>query len=499
MNGDRFNDTIGENAPHKANSWKEIDWTDASEYVNRLQVRIVKATKAKKWNLVKRLQYLLTHSFYAKAIAVKKVTQNKGRKTPGVDNQIWMTDEDKWNGIKELESRGYKALPTRRVLIPKKNGKKRPLSIPTIKDRAMQTLYLLSLQPVEETSADEHSYGFRLNRCCQDACEQVFADLSLKRSAQWVLEGDIKGCFDNISHEWMMEHIPMDKRILNQFIKAGYVFKKKLFPSNKGAIQGGSISPTLANYVLDGLEEHIWKDINIGARGVVQSKNLHKVHMIRYADDFIVTGDSQETLEKVKESIVSFMTERGLELSEEKTLTTNIHKGFDFLGWNFRKYNDKLIIKPSTKSVTHFYEKLSDTVEHLLPAEQYLLIIKLNQQLRGWCNYHSSVCSKDTFEKIDYLLFKKLLWWMKRRHSNKHVHKYYAKYWKTIGTRKNVFTDGKWILVSCAYTPIVRHPKLKEGRNPYLDTDYFTNRKKYIKEKRQKARGRVAASNPAFA
>ena len=499
MNGERFNDTTCENAPHKASSWTEIDWTEANDYVNRLQVRIVKATKAKKWNLVKRLQYLLTHSFYAKAIAVKKVTQNKGKKTPGVDNQIWITDEDKWNGIKELESKGYKALPTRRVLIPKKNGKKRPLSIPTIKDRAIQTLYLLALQPVEETLADEHSYGFRLNRCCQDACEQAFADLSLKESAQWVLEGDIRGCFDNISHEWMMEHIPMDKRILQQFIKAGYVFKRKLFPTNKGAIQGGAISPTLANYVLDGLEEHIWNNINIGARGVVKTKNLHKVHMIRYADDFIVTGDSQETLAKVKESIVSFMTERGLELSEEKTLITNIHKGFDFLGWNFRKYNDKLIIKPSSKSVAHFYEKLSETIEQLLPAEQYLLIIKLNQKLRGWCNYHSAVCSKATFEKIDYLLFKKLLWWMKRRHSNKHVHKYYAKYWKTIGRRKNIFTDGKWILVSCAYTPIVRHPKLKEGMNPYLDTDYFTNRKKYIKEKRQKARRRVAASNPAFA
>jgi RNA-directed DNA polymerase len=499
MNGDRFNDTRSENAPHKASKWKEINWAEASDYVNRLQVRIVKVTKAKKWNLVKRLQYLLTHSFYAKAIAVRKVTQNKGKNTPGIDNRIWKTEEDKWRGIFELESRGYKALPTRRVLIPKKNGKMRPLSIPTIKDRAMQTLYLLALQPVEETTADEHSYGFRLNRCCQDACEQAFADLSLRGSAQWVLEGDIKGCFDNISHEWMKENIPMDSKILNQFIKAGYVFKSKLFPTNKGAIQGGAISPTLANMVLDGLEKHIWDNINIGVKGVVRTKNLHKVHMIRYADDFIVTGANREVLVKVKECITSFMMKRGLELSEEKTLITNIHDGFDFLGWNFRKYNNKLIIKPSKKSVTHFCDKLADTVTCLLPAEQCWLIIKLNQQLRGWCNYHSSVCSKDTFEKIDYLLFNKLLWWMKRRHSNKHIHKYYAKYWKTVGARKNIFTDGKWILVSCAYTPIVRHPKLKEGMNPYLDTEYFEKRKTFIKDKRHKARSRVAATNSAFA
>lgn len=498
MNGDRFNDTISENTPNRISCWAKINWPEATRYVNRLQVRIVKATEAKKWNLVKRLQYLLTHSFYAKALAIKKVTQNKGKKTPGIDNQLWITDKEKWDGIKELQSQGYKALPTKRVLIPKKNGKKRPLSIPTIKDRAMQTLYLFALQPVEETIADEHSYGFRLNRSCQDACEQAFAALSLKNSSHWILEGDIKGCFDNISHDWMLQNIPMDKQVLTQFIKAGYVFKRKLFPTSRGAIQGGAISPTLANMVLDGLEAHIWNNINIGARGIIKTKNKHKVHMIRYADDFIVTGDSKDTLIKVQECIKEFMSIRGLELSEEKTLITNIHEGFDFLGWNFRKYGDKLIIKPSKKSLIHFYDKLSETVTQLLPAEQGLLIIKLNQQLRGWCNYHSSVCSKETYEKLDYLLFKKLLWWMKKRHGNKHIHKYYSKYWKTMGTRSNIFTDGKWILVSCAYTPIVRHPKLRAGMNPYIDTEYFGKRKDFIRQKKQKARKRVAAANPAF-
>lgn len=500
MNDGRFNDTKCENTSHRMiRSWSEINWTKAYNYVNRLQIRIVKATKEGKWNLVKRLQYLLTHSFYAKAIAIKKVTQNKGKNTAGIDNQLWKADSDKWEGIKSLNTARYKALPTKRILIPKKNGKMRPLSIPTLKDRAMQTLYLLALQPIEETIADEHSYGFRLNRSCQDACEQIFADLSLKDSAQWVLEGDIKGCFDNISHEWMLKNIPMDKDILSQFIKAGYVFKKKLFPTSKGAIQGGAISPTLANLVLDGMEQYIWDNINIGKKGVVKTKNLHKVHMIRYADDFIITGDSKETLEKVKECIVSFMAIRGLELSVEKTLITNIHDGFDFLGWNFRKYNHKLIIKPSGKSIKHFSDKLTETVRHYLPAPQELLILKLNQKLRGWCNYHSAVCSKETFEKMDYLLFKKLLWWMKRRHNNKHVHKFYAKYWKTIGNRHNIFSDGKWVLVSCAYTPIVRHPKLKQGMNPYLDIEYFENRRKAIKERRNKVRGRVAAANPAFA
>ena len=401
MNDERFNDTFCENTSNgKAKDWDTINWSEAQEYVNRLQVRIVKATKEGKWNLVKRLQYLLTNSFYAKALAVKKVTQNKGKNTAGIDNQLWKSKQDKWKGVMELNIKGYKALPTRRVLIPKKSGKMRPLSIPTIRDRAMQTLFLFALQPVEETIADEHSYGFRINRSCKDACEQIFADLSLKTSAQWVLEGDIKGCFDNISHEWMLENIPMDKRVLSQFIKAGYVFKNSLFPSSRGAVQGGAISPTIANLVLDGLEKYIWEHTNIGKKGTVKTKNLHKIHMIRYADDFIVTGDSKEILEKVKRCITTFMEKRGLQLSEEKTLITNIHDGFDFLGWNFRKYNEKLIIKPSAKSIKSFLANLGNTVKTFLPAQQELLIIKLNQKLRGWCNYHSSVCAKETFKKI---------------------------------------------------------------------------------------------------
>jgi RNA-directed DNA polymerase len=501
MNDERFNDTIGENAScvNRIKKWSDINWDTAQEYVNRLQIRIVKATENGNWNLVKRLQYLLTHSFYAKTLAIKKVTSNKGKRTPGIDNELWNTEDEKWNAIKRLETKGYKALPTKRVHIPKSNGKKRPLSIPTMKDRAMQTLYLLAIQPIEESTADEHSYGFRMCRSCHDACEQIFAALSLKNSAQWVLEGDIKGCFDNISHQWMLENICMDKRILSQFIKAGYIFKKELFPTNRGAAQGGAISPTLANLVLDGLERLIWDKVNIGKKGkVVKWKNLHKVHMIRYADDFIVTGDSRETLEEVKEQIEDFMAKRGLQLSEEKTLITNIKDGFDFLGWNFRKYNNKLIIKPSKKSIKRFSDSLQETVKHLIPAEQGLLIIKLNQKLRGWCNYHSSVCAKETFQLVDYLLFKKLLWWMKRRHNNKHIHRYYAKYWKKIGNRGNVFTDGKWILVNCSYTPIIRHPKLKAKMNPYTNPDYFKKRAEFIKEKKLKARKRVAAVNPAY-
>ncbi|MFQ7632997.1 reverse transcriptase N-terminal domain-containing protein [Sellimonas intestinalis] len=220
--------------------WKSIDWKKAEAEVNRLQARIAKATQEKKWNTVKRLQYLLTHSYYAKALAVRKVTTNKGKNTSGVDKELWSTPTSKMRGVLTLTDKGYKAKPLRRVYIEKKGKKaKRPLGIPCMYDRAMQALYALALDPVSETTADAKSFGFRKGRCAQDACEYIFTAFSRRNSPQWVLEGDIKGCFDHISHEWLIENIPMDKSVLKQFLKAGFVFRDELFQTEEGTPQGG--------------------------------------------------------------------------------------------------------------------------------------------------------------------------------------------------------------------------------------------------------------------
>ena len=219
-------------------SWKDIDFGTAEYEVKKLQMRIAKAVKENRVGKIKSLQWTLTHSFYAKAIAVKRVTENKGKRTPGVDGVCWISNEDKFNAIFTLQRRGYQPQPLRRIYIPKKNGKKRPLSIPTMKDRAMQTLHKMALEPVTETLADGTSYGFRPNRCVQDAIEQCFVDLARKTAPEWVLEGDIKGCFDNINHEWMQKNIPMDKEILHKFLKAGFVEKGKLNATDQGTPQG---------------------------------------------------------------------------------------------------------------------------------------------------------------------------------------------------------------------------------------------------------------------
>ena len=423
--------------------WKTIDWKKAEQEVNRLQVRIVKATQEKKWNTVKRLQYLLTHSFYAKALAVRRVTTNKGKKTAGVDGEIWSTPAMKMRAVLLLTDKGYKAKPLRRVYIEKKDKKKkRPLGIPTMYDRAMQALYALALEPVAE--------------------------------------GDIKGCFDNISHEWLIENIPMDKSILKQFVKAGFIFKGELFPTEDGTPQGGVISPILANMALDGMQEVLINRFDLSAKGKVSAfvHNKSKVNLVRYADDFIVTAATKEIAEEAKGLIREFLKTRGLELSEEKTVITHINDGFDMLGWTFRKFKGKLIVKPSKKSIQAIVRNLSDTILKRGKAwNQDVLIMKLNQQIRGWTNYHQSVCAAEAFAHLDYILYELLWRWAKRRHPKKGQWWISTKYWHQRGNRNWVFSTDTKELIRVDHTPIVRHTKVREAVNPFLDTEYFKQRK----------------------
>ncbi|MDQ2088255.1 group II intron reverse transcriptase/maturase, partial [Herbivorax sp. ANBcel31] len=407
--------------------------------VNKLQSRIAKAASENRMNLVKKLQYLVSKSFYAKLLAVKRITSNKGKRTPGVDGEIWSSAESKYKGALSLNNYKYRATTLKRTYISKSNGKKRPLGIPTFRDRAMQALHLLCLDPLSEAIMDTSSFGFRKHRSTKDASQHLFNCLSTKNSAQWVLEGDIKGCFDNISHDWVQENIIMDKKILRQFLKSGYVYKRNLFPTKAGTPQGGIISPTLANLTLNGMATMLKKKYWTNRAGSIHRRyNKEKVHITVYADDFVITANSRETIEDIKKMIEDFLTERGLELSAKKTLITHIKKGFDFLGWNFRKHNDKLIIQPSAKSIKNITFKIKEVVRKNLMQKQEILIIRLNQIIRGWCNYHKHVCAKKAFQTIDKNIFGYLWLWAKRRHSM-----------KSKGWRKNkYFTQSKtrdWI------------------------------------------------------
>jgi RNA-directed DNA polymerase len=452
-------------------AWDGINWADVQRQVRRLQSRMVKAVQAGCHNRVKALQWLLTHSFSGRALAVKRVTENKGRNTPGVDKATWKTPAAKANAIASLKRRGYSPLPLRRVFILKKSGKTRPLGIPVMKCRAMQALHLLALEPIAETTADLNSYGFRPQRSTADAGAQCFISLAKKASAEWVLEADIQGCFDKISHDWMIANLPTDKVILRKWLKAGYVYQNELFPTDAGTPQGGIISPAAANMTLDGLEARLAEKFpRARQRGL-------KLNMVRYADDFIITGHSKELLDhEVWPAVAEFLAERGLVLSPEKTRITHIKEGFDFLGWNIRKYNGKLLMKPSKANVKVNLDKIREIIKANKTAKEASLIRLLNPVLRGWANYHSHVVAKKTFDRIGHEVWSMLWRWAARRHPNKGARWIKAKYFKTKGLRDWVFaatekqedgTTSEVTLLKVSDTPIKRHIKIKAGANPH--------------------------------
>lgn len=487
-------------SPTERMNWHQLDWAKCHSYVRRLQARIVKATKEGRWNKVKALQYLLTHSFSAKALAVKRVTENSGKKTPGVDKETWSTPAAKMEAVRSLKWNGYKPSPLRRVYIPKANGKRRPLGIPTMKDRAMQALYLLALDPISETLADQNSYGFRKERCTADAMAQGYILFAGADKSQWILEGDIKGCFDNISHEWMVKNIPMDKKILQKWLKAGFIEKERLFPTDAGTPQGGIISPVLANMTLDGLEKVLAKKFPNKNRqiytGKVDGKLTFrcepgpKVHMVRYADDFIITGNSKELLEnEVLPLVEKFMWQRGLVLSKEKTRITHIEQGFDFLGWNFRKYEGKLLIKPAIENVKNFLMDIRKTIKHLRTAKQTDVIGILNPKISGWANYHRGAVSSRTFAKVDHEIFAALWQWACRRHPRKGKKWIKQKYFRSLNLCNWEFCvitgkPGKPEIVKLEKATnfkIRRHRKILKEANPYDPEwdQYFEERMSY--------------------
>jgi RNA-directed DNA polymerase len=478
-----LNITLGA-PPTKITNWKHIIWKKVEDHVRRLQERIAKAIKLGRIGKVKALQWILTHSFYAKLLAVRKVTQNKGKNTPGVDKVIWRSSKQKLEAVNCLKRKGYKAAPLRRIYIPKKNGKLRPLGIPTMLDKAQQTLHLLALDPVSETLADKNSYGFRPKRSIQDAIQQCFNLLSKKNSPKWILEGDIKACFDKICHKWMLDNIQMDKTILKEWLKSGYMEENVFHNTVEGTPQGGPASPCLANQVLDGLEKAV---------NACSSKG-NNVRFVRYADDFICTSNSKQCLEQVvMPVIVKFLKERSLELSLEKTKITNIDEGFDFLGFNLRKYKGTLLIKPAKKGINNFLDSIRDIVKKMRASKASDLTEVLNLKIRGWTNHNRHVVSKDIFNQIDSKIFSLLWKWAKRRHPNKSRTWVKNKYFTRIDNRNWCFfapnkkdTSKKHVLLFASDTKITRYVKIKKDANPYDPEfrNYYLQRKQTRDKKR---------------
>ena len=462
-------------------SWDQIPWNKVDKTVQRLQMRIAKAIREQKMGKVKALQRLLTSSFYGKCLAVKRVVQSKGGKTPGIDGVTWQTPKKRMKAVYSLKRRGYHPQPLKRIYIPKKDGRQRPLSIPTLCDRAQQALWKLALEPIAEEWADLNAYGFRPKRSAADAIQQCHIALSQKTAAPWILEGDIESCFDKIDHNWLMENIPMDKTMLRKFLAAGFMEGRKVMPTSLGTPQGGVISPTLALMTLSGLEKHL--------RSRFKPRSSDKVNIVAYCDDFIITAATKEMLQQeVIPMVENFLKERGLALSLRKTKITHINEGFDFLGHHIRRYPcGKVLTKPSIENRKLLIRDLRGIVKSFGGEKAERVIATLNPRIRGWCNYFRHAASSKVFNKIDYHIYQMLARWACRRHPNKSKSWALRRYFKSQGTRNWVFTDTvikngekkQVFLISAHKTPIRRHIKIKGEAHPFDPQfkDYFKRRK----------------------
>lgn len=470
-------------------TFNNIDWKICNKKVAIIQEKIVVAWKGGEYKKVKRLQEVLVNSFWARALAVKKVVSNDGGKTPGIDQKTWPTEKLRTEAVSKLKDvKNYKPLPLLRKLIPKDNGKMRPLSIPTIFDRAMQALHLMSLDPIAEQISDKNSFGFRKFRGCHDAIEACFILLSQRHKARFILDADIKGFFDNISHKWILENIPMNKKILKQWLESGYLEGNVFNDTESGVPQGGIISPTIGNMVLTGLEPFVQSRV----KHLKAKKKTPKVHIIRYADDFITTAESKQIIEDlILPAIKEFLAIRGLELNMNKTKIRTITEGFDFLGFSIRKYPDKrrttgeiYVTRASDKSIKKLKTKLKDIFTRYKKVSAYVLISELNPILRGWANYYKVGIAKRVFTKVNAYLFNKLIRWVKKKHPKIGIRTCRRLYFKKKGNRDWIFTgftpENKPVeIFDITGVAIKRHVKVKE-LNPYLSEnyEYFNKRKK---------------------
>ncbi|WP_424099809.1 group II intron reverse transcriptase/maturase [Moorena producens] len=498
----------------QATDWHNTNWKHAHRMVRKLRRRIFRATREGNWKKVNKLQRLMLKSYSNILVSVKQATQiNKGKKTAGVDKQIKLNPQERGEMVETLTNyKAWKPIPTRRIYIPKSNGKQRPLGIPSITDRCIQGIVKNALEPTWEAKFEAISYGFRPGRSTHDARQRIFPNICGERNRKWwVLDADISGCFDNIAHEPLLETIGNfpAANLIKGWLKAGYVHKDVFYDTQEGTPQGGIISPLLANIALHGLEEELgikykWRKDQRNKDGGSWA-NITSRTYVRFADDFVILTESEEDAIEAKEITDKWLSKKGLKLSEEKTKITHLTTGFDFLGWTFRKYKTSsrktglvTLIKPSKKSIDKIKNKIREELNKLKGASQPEVIKKLNPIIRGWGNYHNGVVSKEVFSEIDNYVNWKLQRWGRRKHSKKSNTWVNKKYFGKLCPGR----DDKWVfgqekerklyLNKLQWINIERHTLVTFKKSPDDPTqkEYWEQRK--YKQSEKTARNRLS-------
>lgn len=467
-------------SPH-IQSWSLIDWKKIYEYVKKLRQRIFRAEQLGQKRKVRKLQRLMIRSNANLLLSIKRVTQiNKGKQTAGVDGEIALTSSDRlllYNLLKEYNIKYIRPKPAKRVYIPKKNGKMRPLGIPVIKDRIFQNIVKNALEPQWEARFEPSSYGFRPKRSTQDAIVNLFTKLSSRSTRQWIFEGDFKGCFDNLNHKYIMNCLTgfPAKETIYKWLKAGYVDNNSFNNTDSGTPQGGLVSPLLANIALHGMEQELDVRYYLDRGNHTLARN--SVGVVKYADDFVVVCKTKEEAMAMYERLKLYLNKRGLILADDKTKVTHISEGFDFLGFNLRQYKTnngmRLLIKPSKASIKKAMVTIKNVFIQLRGKPVGELITKLNPIIRGIGNYWSSQVAKETYGNLDRYIWIKVRKHLKILHPNKPFKWIYKKYFKAdytgVSKDKWILTDphdNKTQLFKMSWIPIVRHTVVKHRNSP---------------------------------
>lgn len=466
----------------RLNRWQEVEWQSVTESVQQLRQRIYVASEKGNLKTVSRLQKLMLRSRANWLLSIRRVTQiNEGRRTPGVDQEIVTTPEQRlqlFYWLEDIKINDWNPPPVQRAEIPKTNGKKRPLGIPTIKDRVIQAIVKNALEPFWEARFETTSYGFRPGRSAHDAIVDIHRTLSgfggKGGKMQWILDADIKGAFDNIDHDHLLQTIGNfpGRKVIKKWLEAGVMVGQRFRPSTSGTPQGGIISPLLANIALHGMEEVIGVKRQFRPSEPKKPRRISKVKVVKYADDFVVIAETKDSANDAWQKLADWLEERGLEMSVEKTSIVHIDQGFDFLGFTIKRLNSKgrqvIHTFPSKKSIAQFKDKMRDIFGPRTNYRPITAITTANPYIRGWANYFKIGTSKATFNSLDHYLWHRIWRYALRRHPQKSKNWIYHRYYKASPGQKWIFYDQATgiNLIRMARLPIERHIMVKYKTSP---------------------------------